>query len=55
MALTRDFKETVKSRLRADRDYRKTLLQEGLKCLLVGEFKTAQAILRDYVDAAFAR
>ena len=51
MALTRDFKETVKGRLRADRQYRKTLLREGLRCLFAGEFGTAKAILRDYINA----
>jgi len=54
MALTRDFNETVKARLRADREYRKTLLREGLRCLRAGEFETARAILRDYINAVFA-
>jgi hypothetical protein len=31
MPLTREFKETVQARLRADREYRKELLKEGVR------------------------
>src|SRR5206468_1070256 len=49
--LTREFKETVQARLRADRKYRKELLKEGVECLLAGDLDTGKAILRDYINA----
>src|SRR5712692_5211848 len=37
MPLTREFKETVQARIKADRKYRKELLREGIECLLAGD------------------
>src|SRR2546426_9162448 len=34
MRLTREFKQTVQARIRADRNYRKKVLCEGIECLL---------------------
>jgi len=51
MPLTREFKETVQARLRADRKYRKELLRDGVECLLAGDLDTGKAILRDYINA----
>jgi hypothetical protein len=51
MALTREFKETVKARANRDRKYRKELLREGLESLLAGDLDTGKAILRDYINA----
>jgi hypothetical protein len=51
MPLTREFKETVRARLRSDRKYRKELLREGVECLLGGDLDTGKAILRDYINA----
>jgi DNA-binding phage protein len=51
MPLTREFRETVQARLKADRKYRKELLREGIECLLAGDLDTGKAILRDYINA----
>lgn len=53
MPLTREFKEAVQARLRADRKYRKKLLRlrEGVESLLTGDLETGKAILRDYIRA----
>jgi DNA-binding phage protein len=51
MPLTREFKDTVQARIRADRKYRKELLREGVECLLTGDLDTGKAILRDYINA----
>lgn len=51
MPLTREFKDTVQVRLRADHRYRKELLREGIECLLAGEVDTGKALLRDYINA----
>jgi hypothetical protein len=51
MALTRDFKETVKNRIARDPAFREELLKEGIECLLIGDVDTGKAILRDYINA----
>lgn len=51
MALSRDFKETVKNRIERDPAFREELLKEGIECLLVGDMDTGKAILRDYINA----
>lgn len=51
MALTRDFKETVKARADQDAEFRKALVSEAIECLLGDDFDTAKAILRDYINA----
>ena len=51
MALTRNFKETVKNRIERDPTFREELLKEGIECLLVGDMDTGKAILRDYINA----
>ena len=54
MPLTREFKETVQTRLRADRKYRTQLLRKGVECLLAGDLDTGKAILRDYINATIS-
>lgn len=51
MALTRDFKETIRARVERDPKYRKELLREGIECMLGGDIATAKTILRDYINA----
>ena len=51
MALTRDFKETIRDRVARDPKYRKELLSEGLECMLGGDVATGKTILRDYINA----
>ena len=51
MALTLDFKETVKDRVERDPAFREELLKEGIECLLTGDVDTGKAILRDYINA----
>jgi DNA-binding phage protein len=51
MALTRDFKETIRARVERDPKFRKELLREGIECMLTGDIATAKAILRDYINA----
>lgn len=52
MVLTRDFKETVKERVRRDPAFAKTLLDEAATLFLNGEPHTARLILRDLVNAS---
>ena len=51
MALTRDFKETVASRVKSDPAFAQALLDEALTLLLNGDPQTAKLILRDLVNA----
>ena len=52
MALTRDFRETIKARAESDPAFREELLREGVECLLSGDLDAGKAVLRDYVNAA---
>ncbi len=52
MALTRDFKDTVRERAQRDSEFRQALLKEALELLRTGDLEVGQAILRDYLDAA---
>ena len=38
-------------RAQCDPAFRKTLLQEGVECLLAGDIDTGKAVLRDYINA----
>ena len=51
MALTKDFKETVKARAERDATFRAALLTEAAEQLLAGDLDTGKAILRDYINA----
>ena len=51
MALTRSFKDTVKSRVERDPAFKEALLTEGLNTLLEGDLDTGKAVLRDYINA----
>lgn len=51
MALTRDFKETVKARVDREPGFRRELLREALQAIVNGEFDVAKVMLRDYINA----
>ena len=51
MALTKNFKDTIKSRVENDEAFREELLKEGIECLLAGDVDTGKAVLRDYINA----
>lgn len=51
MALTRDFKTTIRARVERDPKFRKELLREGIECMLNGDVATGKTILRDYINA----
>lgn len=50
MALTRDFKDTIKARADRDPAFRKALLKEGVESLLSGDVETGKSILRNYIN-----
>src|ERR1700730_14864555 len=51
MALTRDFRETVKARIAVDATFRAALLSEAVELLLSGDVETGKSILRDFINA----
>lgn len=51
MALTRDFKETMKKRVECDPDFAKALLHEAVDLILNGDSLTAKLVLRDLINA----
>ena len=57
MALTRDFKETVKARADRDPAFREALLTEAVEQLIAGKVEIGKTVLRDYINATvgFAR
>jgi hypothetical protein len=54
MALTRDFKETVKARADRDPAFREALLTEAAEHLIAGKVDVGKAVLRDYINATTA-
>jgi hypothetical protein len=51
MALTREFKETVRARIQRDAKYREALFIEAINACLAGDTATGKSILRDLVNA----
>lgn len=51
MALTRDFKQTIRARARRDAAFRRALLREGVASFLAGDVETGKTVLRDYINA----
>ena len=51
MALTRDYRETVVERLRADRAFTAALFSEAISAFVEGDRETTLSILRDLVHA----
>jgi len=51
MALTRDFKETIRARAQRDARFRQELFTEAINAYLAGDTTAGKAILRDLVNA----
>jgi DNA-binding phage protein len=51
MALTRDFRETIKARATSDAAFRAALLSIAVELLLSGDVETGKAVLRDFINA----
>ncbi len=51
MALTKDFRETIKARAKRDPKYREAMLTEAVDSFLSGDVEVGKAMLRDYINA----
>lgn len=47
----KDYKETIRSRVRRDPEFREALLKEAIESLLSGDVDTGKSILRDFIKA----
>ena len=52
IASTRDFKETIRARVRGDAAFREALLKEGVACLLADDEETGRTVFREYIDTS---
>lgn len=50
MALTKEFNETIKSRLQESARFRRALLREALSCMIAGDVETGKSVLRKYIN-----
>lgn len=51
MALTKDYKETIRKRVQRDPAFREALLKEAIESLLSGDVDTGKAVLKDFIKA----
>ena len=51
MALTKDFRETIRERAQREPQFRTALLCEAIELMLTGDEKTGRAILRNSINA----
>ena len=51
MPLTRDFRETVRTRAARDPKFRKALFQEAVQTLLQGDIDAGRSAIRSYINA----
>lgn len=51
MAKAKQFKELVRSHVKADKKFAQALLREGIDAMLSGDVETGKTILRDYIKA----
>jgi hypothetical protein len=51
MALTRDFRDTIRERAQREPSFRQALLREGLQLINSGDFAIGRSILRNYINA----
>jgi DNA-binding phage protein len=52
MALTRDYKESVRERMARDPSFRRALLQDAVEVMVGGDVALAKELLRDYINAS---
>jgi hypothetical protein len=51
MALTKNFRDTIRERAQHDPAFRRALLREAIELMLAGDVKTGRALVRNYINA----
>jgi DNA-binding phage protein len=54
MPLTKQFRETVMARAKADKEFRGELIIEATNALLEGDIDTGKSLIKDYLNATEA-
>jgi DNA-binding phage protein len=54
MPLTKQFRETVMARAKADKEFREELIIEATNALLEGDIDTGKSLIKDYLNATEA-
>jgi 2-polyprenyl-3-methyl-5-hydroxy-6-metoxy-1,4-benzoquinol methylase len=52
MTITRNFKETVQVQALLDQNFLEKIVPESIECILSGDNRTGQALIRGYINAA---
>ncbi len=51
MALTRNFRDTVRARAQRDQKFRRALLEEAVTALIADDMSTFRTMMRNYINA----
>jgi DNA-binding phage protein len=51
MALTKDFRDTVRGRAQRDPEFRRALLEEAITAMIAGDMETGRSVMRNYINA----
>jgi hypothetical protein len=51
MALTKDFRETIRERAQRQPAFRRALLREAVEQMLAGDIETGKSLIRNYINA----
>jgi DNA-binding phage protein len=51
MALTRDFRDTIRARANRDAAFRRALLEEAIDLMLAGDVEAGRSTIRNYINA----
>ena len=51
MALTRDFRDTIRARANRDTAFRRALLEEAVDLMLAGDVEAGRSTIRNYINA----
>ena len=51
MALTKDFKDTIKARADREPEFRRALFEGAIQCFIDGDIETGKAVFKDYINA----
>jgi DNA-binding phage protein len=54
MPLTKQFRQTVMARAKADKEFREELIIEATNALLEGDIDTGKSLIKDYLNATEA-
>jgi DNA-binding phage protein len=51
MALTKDFRDTIRDRAQRDPKFRRALLEEAVAAMIADDMETGRSLMRNYINA----